>query len=44
MMGAGAVAAVVGLCVRLTMLLGIGIGLILVGSAVVYNAIRNCRR
>lgn len=44
MMGAGAVAAVVGLCVKLTMLLGIGIGLILVGSAVVYNAIRNCRR
>lgn len=44
MMGAGAATAVVGLCISMSMLLGIGIALILVGSAVVYNAIRHQRR
>lgn len=44
MMGAGAVTAVVGLCIGMNMPLGIGIALILVGSAVVYNAIRHQRR
>ena len=44
MMGVGAATAVVGLCISMSMLLGIGIALILVGSAVVYNAIRHQRR